>query len=74
MKYLSSKEVEKPKDAGTQPGKYVNGKDAWENQNENHNFSGKADAGGYRFIYLQHISGFYGENGSPDAMDPRPVL
>ena len=41
---------------------------------ENHHFSGKADADGYGFIYLQYASAFYGENRSPDALDPESLL
>ena len=46
----------------------------WENWNESHHLSGKADAGRYGFVYQQHISGIYGENGNPDAVDSESLL
>jgi hypothetical protein len=41
---------------------------------EDYHFSGKADAGGYRFLCLQRAAGIYGQDGSPDEMDSESVL
>ena len=43
---------------------------SWENCNEDYYISGEADAGGYGFFYLQRASGIYGQDRSPDEMDP----